>query len=84
MNDPAPPPDLDDENRKLRAEIRALIHQRAELQEEIKAQRAFVRLCAAIFPALDGMRSQHAALYAAEKARPLASLPVTLPPSHNP
>lgn len=59
---------------KLRAEVRALTHQRAELQEELKAHRAFVRLCAAVFPAVEGLKPQHAMLYAAEKARPLATL----------
>ena len=79
MNTDTPPPDIEDENRKLRAEIRALIHQRSELQEEIKAQRWFVRSCAAVFSAMDNLKPQHAALYAAEKARPLASLPLTQP-----
>ena len=75
----SPIPDLEDENRKLRAEIRALIHQRGELQEELKAQRWFVRSCAAVFYAMDNLKPQHAALYATEKARPLASLPTVIP-----
>jgi hypothetical protein len=68
----------EDTIRKLRAELRALTHQRAELQEELKAHRTFVRLCAAVFPAVDGLRPQHAMLYAAEKARPLATLPTAV------
>lgn len=69
-------PDTDEDTiRKLRADVRALQHQRAELQTELQAHRAFVRLCAAVFPAVEGLRPQHAALYAAEKARPLATLP---------
>ena len=71
--------DLEDENRKLRADVRALIHQRDELQHELLKHRAFVRLCAAVFPAVEGLKPQHAALYAAEKARPLATLPATPP-----
>jgi len=71
--------DLEDENRKLRAEVRALIHQRGELQEEIKAQRWFVRQCAAVFAAVDNLKPQHAGLYATEKSRPLASLPCPPP-----
>ncbi len=68
----------EDTIRKLRAEVRALIHQRDELQHELLKHRAFVRLCAAVFPAVEGLKPQHTALYAAEKARPLATLPTTV------
>lgn len=66
--------DLEDENRKLRADVAALMHQRAELVDELKAHRVFVRHCAAVFPAVDNLKPQHSALYAAEKNRPLATL----------
>lgn len=83
MPDSPTPPDLEDENRKLRADLRALLHQRDELQHDLTRHRAFVRLCAAVFPAVEGLKPQHAALYAAEKARPLATLPGAIPnPSH--
>lgn len=68
-------PDTDEDTiRKLRADVRALQHQRAELQEELKAHRAFNRLCAAVFPAVEGLKPQHEALRATEKARPLATV----------
>lgn len=69
-------PDTDEDTiRKLRADVAALLHQRDELQQDLIKHRVFVRHCAAIFPALDNLRPQHAALYAAEKNRPLATLP---------
>lgn len=73
------PIDLEDENRKLRAEVRALLHQRDELLEELKPLRWFVRQWAAVGAAVENMRGHHAALYAAEKRRPLATLPVAAP-----
>lgn len=79
MTDSPPPTDLEDTIRKLREDNRALIHQRDELQRELLAHRAFVRLCAAVFPAVEGLKPQHVALYAAEKARPLAALSVIQP-----
>jgi hypothetical protein len=79
MTEDIPPHDLEDENRKLKAEIRAQLHQITDLQEELKAQRWFVRSCSAIFFALDNLKPMHAALYATEKARPLAALPAVAP-----
>lgn len=61
--------------RKLEAEVRALLHQRDEMQAELLRHRVFVRHCAAVFPAVENLKPQHAALYAAEKERPLATLP---------
>ena len=79
MNDSPDVPDPEDEIRKLKAQVRAQLHQISDLQEEIKAQRWFVRSCAAVFAALDGIKPMHSALYATEKMRPLAALPAIAP-----
>lgn len=60
---PMPEPDPSDTIRKQQASIAALLSQNDELRAELTAHRAFVRLCAAIFPALDGIRPQHSRLY---------------------
>lgn len=57
---------------KKEAEVRALTQQRDDLAGELRDARVFVRLCAAIFPALDGCRSAHAALLDRAKSQPLS------------
>lgn len=56
---------------KKEAECRALEHQFMDMTNLLREHNAFVRLCGAIFPALEGIRPAHALLMEKAKASPL-------------
>lgn len=67
--------------RKKEAECRALAHLAEDLRGELRDHRVFVRLCGAVFPAMDGCRASHAALLDRAKSQSMAT-PAEPPCTH--